>query len=240
MTAETLEPTWVTDLGSWWERLLGPVLSSIWSDVRKQVGEPKLLEKAHGATVRMFENELAQYREDLAVFEAEVGPSDWAPFASQSRQVYERIHGRWSDPQATQPLTALHGPLNPLDLAKGVVRGINVAVTAIGVAWALASVAEVRRGRKFLHVWLDHLRNGVEPSKRDFRRANVASIQGDCGCGCGGGGDCEAPVVLAGRARGHWRRAVAARPARRPPPPPSPHPIRGFAGEDAQSVYVYG
>jgi hypothetical protein len=54
------------------------------------------------------------------------------------------------------------------------VRGINVAVTAIGVAWAAVSLAEVVRARKLLRSWSADLAEGVEPSKRAAKRAGLA------------------------------------------------------------------
>lgn len=169
-----LEPAWVSNVETWWQNLLGPTLSSVWAQVKKNAGSNGMLEKAHGEAVRRFEQELAQLEEDVGVFEALAGSSEWAPFGARARDVLSRVKAQWKDPAATEP-ASVSGPL--LSGAKAVVRGINVTVSAIGVAWAVASLAEVLHTRKLLRRWAEHVEQGVHPSKRDRRQARIQGVE---------------------------------------------------------------
>ena len=170
-----LEPTWVASVDTWWTNLLGPTLSTVWAQVQKNAGSNGMLEKAHGELVRRFERELDQLEEDVGVFEALAATSDWAPFAGRARDVLTRVKAQWTDPAATQP-AGVAGPV--LGTAKAVVRGINVTVTAIGVAWAVASLADLLHTRKLLRRWAEHIEAGIHPSKRDRRQAHVEGVAG--------------------------------------------------------------
>lgn len=164
-----LEPTWVARVEDWWNQLLGPTLSGVFDRIRKQAGTSGLLEATYGETVRRFEAELSELQADVADFEAAAGQTEWAPFAARARQVTERIHGQWTDPSATQK-SGVAGVFNPV---ASVMRTVNVSVTAIGVAWAVASIAEVLHARKLLVRWGEELADGVPPSRRDRRQARL-------------------------------------------------------------------
>ncbi len=163
-----LEPQWVGSVRTWWEKLLGPLLTAMVAEVRKKAGNSALAEKAYGGTVRRFEAELAALEADVTAFLAQAMGSDWAPYAGRAAEILGNIRGQWRDPAATQPLqSGVAG-------VAAVVRGINVAVTAIGVAWAAVSLAEVVRARKLLRSWSADLADGVEPSRRAAKRAGLA------------------------------------------------------------------
>jgi len=164
-----LEPTWVARVEDWWNKLLGPTLSGVFERIRKQAGTSGLLEATYGETVRRFEAELSELQADVADFEAAAGQTEWAPYAARARQVAERINGQWTDPSATKK-GGVAGVFNPV---ASVVRTVNVSVTAIGVAWAVASIAEVLHARKLLARWSEELENGVHPSRRDRRQAHL-------------------------------------------------------------------
>ena len=164
-----LEPTWVARVEDWWNKLLGPTLSGVFDRIRKQAGTSGLLEATYGETVRRFEAELSELQADVADFEAAAGQSEWAPYAARARQVAERINGQWTDPSATKK-GGVAGVFSPVAT---VMRTVNVSVTAIGVAWAVASIAEVLHARKLLARWSGELENGVHPSRRDRRQAHL-------------------------------------------------------------------
>jgi len=164
-----LEPKWVVNFRSWWEGLIGPTLTEMWEDVRKKVGTPGLLESTYGETVRRFEVELNKLVFEASDFAAAAGQSEWAPYAAAALDVAHKVNAQWKDPKATTP-TSVSGAVNAVAT---VVRGVNVGVTSIGVAWALASLAEVVRARKLLAQWEDHMEDGVPPSRRDARRAGI-------------------------------------------------------------------
>ena len=162
-----LEPRWVGSFREWWDELLGPVLSTVLDQVLERAGSSALAEKAFGATVRRFEAELDGLEADVATFRAAAGASEWAPFADRVAEVFTRVQDRWRDPAATAPLVAGPG-------VQTVLRGLNVAVTVMGVAWAVASLAEVLRARKLLRSWGEDLAKGVPPGKRAAKRAGLA------------------------------------------------------------------
>ena len=167
-----LEPQWVGSVRTWWEKLLGPLLTAMVAEVRKKAGNSALAEKAYGGTVRRFEAELAALEADVTAFQAQTMGTEWAPYAGRAAEILGNIRGQWRDPAATQPLqSGVAG-------VAAVVRGINVAVTAIGVAWAAVSLAEVVRARKLLRSWSADLAEGVEPSKRAAKRAGLAGEVG--------------------------------------------------------------
>ena len=68
----------------------------------------------------------------------------------------------------TQPLHESSVPF-----AAVITRFIRPPVTAIGVAWAVASIAEVLHARKLLARWSADLADGVPPSQRDRRHAHL-------------------------------------------------------------------
>ena len=163
-----LEPQWVGSVRTWWEGLLGPLLTAMVTQVRKKAGNSALAEKAYGGTVRRFETELARLDADVTDFRAQAIGTEWAPYADRAAQILEHIQGQWRDPAATQPLDA------GVAGVAAIVRGVNVAVTAIGIAWAAVSTAEVVRARKLLRSWSADLDDGVHPSRRTAKRAGLA------------------------------------------------------------------
>jgi len=167
-----LEPTWVARVEDWWNKLLGPTLSGVFERIRKQAGTSGLLEATYGETVRRFEAELSELQADVADFEAAAGQTEWAPYAARARQVAQRINGQWTDPSATKK-GGVAGVFSPVAT---VMRTVNVSVTAIGVAWAVASIAEVHHARKLLARWSEELENGVHPSRRDRRQAHLEGV----------------------------------------------------------------
>lgn len=239
-----LEPVWTLRIQQWWEGLLGPGLTQAWSAVKKTGSAPSLLTKAHGATVSAFASELKALGQDARAFAAGAEGTVWAPFAEKSLEVHGRILDRWQDPQATQPAGGVEGLLDPVAT---VMRIGNTAVTAIGMAWAVASLAHVMHARRTLKRWREHLAGGVDPSRRDTRRAGIEGVVFD---------DVElvaGDLVGFRRRNGPLRRWMASRrrragpkgrrvgprgrgPAPRPkdygaaeaaPPPPSPVPVSG-------------
>jgi len=166
-----LEPKWVVDLEGWWAGLLGPALNGWWDKLRDKAGQPATLESTYGRSVRLFEEQLIHLHNDVRVFESHAGRGGvWAPFADRARAVADRIDAQWVDPSSTMPLESVDGRID------AVMRGINVAVTVIGMAWALASLVEVRRMRRLLRQWSDHIAEGVHPSKRDLRLARIDGV----------------------------------------------------------------
>jgi|GEM_PF-6186302 len=174
MPGVQLEPTWVVDVRNWWHDLVGPGLTEVWETVRKKAGTPGLLESSYGQMVRRFEVELNKLVHEASAFAADAGQSEWAPFAAAAMEVASKVNAQWKDPKATQP-NNVSGVLNSVST---VVRGINVGVSAIGVAWAVASFAEVTHARKLLAQWHEHLEDGVPPSRRDQRRAHISGEEG--------------------------------------------------------------
>ena len=165
-----LEPRWVGSFREWWDDLLGPVLSTVLDQVLERAGDSALAEKAYGASVRRFEAELDGLEADVAAFRAAAGATEWAPYAERVAEVFARVQDRWRDPAATTSLVAGPG-------VGTLLRGLNVAVTVIGVAWAVASLAEVLRARKLLRSWGEDLAKGVLPGRRAAKRAGLP-VQG--------------------------------------------------------------
>lgn len=172
MSSPHAEPTWVLNLQAWWSNLIGPDLDAVWSDVRRKAGTPGLLESAYGASVRQFEEQLEELEDDVAEFTALAGQSPWAPLAASAADMVDRVKAQWQDPSATTPTTVS----GVLTAAQSVVRGINVAVSAVGVAWALVSLGEVLRARRLLAKWSEHAEAGVDPSRRELRQAGVSGV----------------------------------------------------------------
>ncbi len=169
MSKTTIEPVWTTALRQWWEGLLGPTLGQAWTAVKSTGSAPGMLVKAHGATVTSFESELEALGREASAFATAAAGTEWEPFAGLSLDVYGRVLGRWTDPKATTPL----GVSGILDPVATVMKTVNTAVTAIGVAWAVASLAHVVHARRTLARWREHLGAGVSPSRRDTRRAGI-------------------------------------------------------------------
>ena len=163
-----LEPTWVVSVRDWWQQLLGPLLTAMVAEVRRKAGNSSLAEKAYGGTVRRFETELAALETDVTAFQAQALGTEWVPYADRAAEILNSIKGQWRDPAATQPLAG------GVAGVAAVVRGINVAVTAIGVAWAAVSIGEVLRARKLLRSWSADLSEGVHPTRRTAKRAGLA------------------------------------------------------------------
>ena len=163
-----LEPRWVVSVRDWWQQLLGPLLSTMVDEVRRKAGNSALAEKAYGGTVRRFEAELAALEADVTAFQAQALGSEWSPYADRAAEILTNIKGQWLDPAATQPLEG------GVAGVAAVLRGINVAVTAIGIAWAAVSIGEVLRARKLLRSWAADLSEGVHPTKRTAKRAGLA------------------------------------------------------------------
>lgn len=171
---EELEPRWVVDVRSWWQGLLGPTLSEVWAQVKKNAGTSAMLDKAHGTVARRFEQELLGLQQDVSKFERLAAGTEWAGFADRARQTQRRIMMQWKDPAATQPASVSGPGLAAVRSgAKAVVRGVNVTITAVGVAWAVACIGDVLRARKLLRRWAEHVEDGVHPSRRDRRQANL-------------------------------------------------------------------
>ena len=163
-----LEPRWVVSVRDWWQQLLGPLLTTMVDEVRRKAGNSALAEKAYGGTVRRFEAELAALEADVTAFQAQALGSEWSPYADRAAEIMTNLKGQWLDPAATQPLEG------GVAGVASVLRGINVAVTAIGIAWAAVSICEVLRARKLLRSWSADLSEGVHPTKRTAKRAGLA------------------------------------------------------------------
>lgn len=166
-----LEPLWVASVRDWWQQLLGPLLTAMVEEVLQKAGTSVLAEKTYGETVRRFETELAALEADVTAFQAIALGSEWSPYADRATEILTHIKSQWLDPAATQPLsTGVSGVTTLL-------RGINVAVTAIGIAWAAVSLGEVVRARKLLRSWTADLSEGVLPTKRTAKRAGLAGVE---------------------------------------------------------------
>ena len=171
-----LEPVWTLQIQQWWEALLGPGLSQAWAAVKGTGSAPALLTKAHGAAVRSFAAELRELGKEAHAFAVEAEGTVWAPFAEKTLEVHRRIVDRWQDPQATKRGGAVEGLLDPV---ASVMRVGNTAVSAIGMAWALASLAHVLHARRTLKRWREHLAADIDPSRRDTRRAGIEGVAVD-------------------------------------------------------------
>jgi hypothetical protein len=139
-------PKWVGDVGGWWDELLGPVLSVAWERVKAQGNDPKLLQAAYGEIVQRMERAMDEADGAVADLAAAAGTlPEWQPVVEHVRDVVAKLRGRWTDPTASTPIGA-NGLLNGLLFGaslSGVITTTKRVVTAVGIAWAVATVAHV-------------------------------------------------------------------------------------------------
>ncbi len=146
MAESTPVPRFAANLAAWWEDLLGPGLGAVWAGVQRASGDPKVLRDTYGATVASFEKALddsAVAVLDLQQAAASAGP-EWQAVATNAAIAYTRMNDRWVDPEATRPVGAAAGnTAGPLGFGGPVTQVIQTArrvVTAVGIAWAAASL----------------------------------------------------------------------------------------------------
>jgi hypothetical protein len=160
---EDLVPVWMDRLNDWWQGLLGPTLGRAWEAVSRQAGNSSLLTGAYAGTVQEFVTALDALTAEADAFERLVDPAGpWGAYSLRTRQIASMIRERWRDPAATGPAAPVAGPL-------GVLRIGNITVTAIGVAWAVAALAEVTLARRHLRRWSTAAAEGRGPTLRDAR-----------------------------------------------------------------------
>lgn len=151
-------PRWVARIDEWWEGLLGPSLSRAWDAVMKQAGNSAALTATYGGAVAEFQTQLDALTDEAAAWAAELGPSSpWRPYADRAAAVAARVRERWVDPASTAAAASVSGPVS------AVLRIGNLAVTSVGVAWAVASLGEVAAARRHLKKWRERAAAGRAP-----------------------------------------------------------------------------